>query len=323
MRSTAMTRGKTPARFDHSAFLYDSDDAYAAMLVPFLRDGLARGEGVAVATSRDRITLLRDALAADADAVRFLPADEWYVRPVRTIAGWARMLATSAAKGQPFTRLVGQVQFGPDDQHRGWVRFESALNRSLAGANGHLLCPYDLRELPADLIEAAGRTHPLLCGGTETDGRLRDSDRYLPPERLLAELAEPPYPVSGEPLVRLPVADTVAGLRDHVRSRARAEGWLTDDRLEDLVLALSEVATNCVRHGGGRRELKLWLTVDAVVCEVTDEGVTPPGPLAGYVPPPPDAVGGMGLWLVHQVCDALAITVSSGLTRARFAVRRA
>jgi hypothetical protein len=45
--------------------------------------------------------------------------------------------------------------------------------------------------------------------------------------------------------------------------------------------------------------------------------------LAGYLPPPPGAVGGMGLWLVHQVCDALAIQASGGLTRARFALRRA
>jgi hypothetical protein len=31
----------------------------------------------------------------------------------------------------------------------------------------------------------------------------------------------------------------------------------------------------------------------------------------------------MGLWLVHQVCDSLAIATSGGLTRARFAILRA
>lgn len=317
MGVSGSVQGRPGGRFEHSAFLYDSDAAYLASLVPFVRDGLALDQAVAVATDRGRIGMLRDALGADAAAVRFLADDEWYVRPVRTIAGWARILATSAAKGRPSTRLVGQVRFGPVDQHAGWVRFESALNRALAGLNGHLMCPYDLRELPPHLIEAAARTHPLIC-----DGRWFDSDRYEAPERLLTQVVEPPYPVSGEPVVDLPVADTVAGLRDHVRIRAQTEQWLPPERLEDLVLAVSEVATNCVRHGGGRRKLKVWLNAEAVVCEVTDEGGTPPDPLAGYLPPPPGAVGGMGLWLVHQICDALAIETSGGLTRARFAVRR-
>ncbi|HEX8343122.1 MAG TPA: sensor histidine kinase [Actinoplanes sp.] len=305
-------------RFDHSAFLYDSDAAYTSTLVTFIRDGLARDESVAVATDHGRIAMLCDALGDDAAAVRFLADDEWYVRPVRTIAGWARMLAASAARGRPSTRLVGQVRFGPEEQHTGWVRCESALNRALARWNGHLMCPYDLRELPSHLIEAAARTHPLIC-----DGGWSASDRYEAPERLLADVVEPPYPVTGDPVVRVPVADTVAGLREKVRHRAEAERWLSPERLDDLVLAVSEVATNCVRHGGGHGELKVWLNTEAVVCEVTDRGTTPPDPLAGYLPPPPGAVGGMGLWLVHQVCDALAIHASGGLTRARFAVRRA
>jgi anti-sigma regulatory factor (Ser/Thr protein kinase) len=316
MRGSGTLRERTPPRFEHSAFLYDTDDAYTAVLVPFLREGLGQGERVAVATSRERIDLLREALDGDAAAVTFLPDDEWYVRPVRTIAGWARML-TGSARRSPYTRLVGQVRFGTADQHPAWVRFESALNRSLAGANGHLLCPYDRRDLPPSLVEAARRTHPVLC-----DGQWFDSDGFLPPERLLAQVPEPAYPVSGDPVVVLPVADTVSGLRNHVRSRARAEGWLSADRLEDLVLALSEVATNCVRHGAGHRELKVWVTVDAVVCEVTDEGTHPPDPLAGYLPPEPGAIGGMGLWLSYQVCDSLAIDSSQGVTRARFAVRR-
>ena len=303
--------------FDHSAFLYDTDDAYVATLVPFVRAGLAQGEGVAVAAAPDRIDLLRDALESDAAAVRFIADHEWYVRPVRTIAGWARMLGGTAARGPSYTRLVGQVRFGTAEEHPAWVRFESALNRALAHTNGHLMCPYDRRLLPAELLDAAGRTHPLLC-----DGRWFDSPTYLAPEQVLTEVTEPPYPVRGDPLVALPVADTVAGLREHVRSRARSERWLAPDRLEDLILAVSEIATNCVRHGGGRRELKVWLTGEAVVCEVTDEGSDPPGPLAGYLPPRADAVGGMGLWLVHQVCDSLTIRTTGGTTRARFAILR-
>ncbi|WP_158647528.1 sensor histidine kinase [Actinoplanes sp. ATCC 53533] len=302
-------------RFTHSAFRYDSDTAYGTTLAAFVRDGLARDEAVAVVANPRHTGLLRDALAGDAAEVRFLPAEEWYVRPVRTIAGWSQLLRAAAASGRPGMRLIGHTPLAYGAQT--WVRFESALNSSLAGLAGHLLCPYDRATLPAEAMLTAARTHPRLH-----DGGWRDSAAYEAPERLLAELPEPPYPVSGEPVIAVPVRDTVADLRTQVRARAAAEGWLPPDRVENLLLALSEVATNGIRHGGEQRELRVWLTDEAVVCEVTDDGTVPPGPLAGYLPPRPGVIGGMGLWLVQQLCDAMAIRTVNGLTHARFALRR-
>jgi anti-sigma regulatory factor (Ser/Thr protein kinase) len=295
--------------------LYDTDAAYGATVSAFVREGLARDEPVAVAASARHTALLREHLAGDAAQVRFLPAEEWYVRPVRTIAGWAQLLRASAKHGRPFMRLVGHTS--PAHGTRSWVRFESALNTSLAGLRGHLLCPYDRATLSTDTVRTAARTHPRLY-----DGGWVDSTGYEPPERLLTELPEPPYPVVGEPVLAVPVKDTVAELRAQVRARAAAEGWLPPDRAENLLLALSEVATNGIRHGGEQRELRIWLTDDAVVCEVTDNGSAPPGPLAGYLPPTAGMIGGMGLWLVQQLCDAMAIRTVDGLTHARFAMRR-
>jgi anti-sigma regulatory factor (Ser/Thr protein kinase) len=303
------------AQFRHSAFLHDTDAAYGATVSAFVRDGLARGEAVAVAASHRHAAVLRDHLNGDAAEVRFLPVDEWYVRPVQTIAGWSRLLRAAVAGGRPAMRLVGHTS--PAHGTRTWVRYESALNTALAGLPGHLLCPYDRAALPAEAVRPAGHTHPRLY-----DGAWHDSTSYEPPERLLAELPEPPYPVSGEPVLAVPVKDTVADLRAQVRARAAAEGWLPPAQVENLVLALSEVATNGIRHGGEQRELRIWLTGDAVVCEVTDDGAVPPGPLAGYLPPRSGVTGGMGLWLVQQLCDAMAIRTVDGLTRARFAVRR-
>ncbi|MFI5494727.1 anti-sigma factor RsbA family regulatory protein [Actinoplanes sp. NPDC051859] len=301
--------------FTHSAFLYDTDVAYAELLGGFLRDGLERGETVAVAAGPDHIGLLRDTLSGDAAAVRFLPADEWYARPAKTIAGWAQLLRTAAAEGSPFVRLIGQIPYaGPPAP---WLRFESALNRSLAELHGHLLCPYDRGSLPGELLEAAVRTHPRLH-----DGEWRDNAGYEVPESFLATLPERPWPVAGEPLLALPVGDTVAQLRTLIRERAGAEAWLPSARVEVLVLALSEIATNSIRHGGKHRQLRIWLSADAVVTEVTDDGAVGPSPLAGYLLPRPGEVGGMGLWLVHQLCDALSIRQEGGLTHVRFAVRR-
>lgn len=297
----------------HSAFLYDTAAQYLGFLVPFICEGLHRDESVAVATSRRHIASLRRALGADAATVRFLPSDEWYVRPVRTIAGWAEMLRAARAAGR-VARLVGEVEFRGDD--RSWVRFESALNAALTGP-GHLLCPYDRTHLPRHLVDAARRTHHVLH-----DGGWHHSDAYVAPERFLDEVAEPVHPVDGEPIIVIPVGDTVMGLRAHLRDRATAEDWLPPDRVEMLVLAISEIATNSIRHGGRHRELRVWVDRDAVVCEIADDGPHPPHPLAGYLPPSPGMPGGMGLWLVAQTCDALSLRADGGRTYARFALRR-
>ncbi|HEU4350128.1 MAG TPA: anti-sigma factor RsbA family regulatory protein [Actinoplanes sp.] len=308
-------RNSGAAHLSHSAFFYDSADEYAGFLQPFISEGLERGESIAMAAARPRIALLREALGPDAAAVRFLPADEWYVRPVRTIGGWTKTLRTAAATGRPVARLINEVDF--HDPHPSWVRYESALNASLAPFDAHVLCPYDRLNLPLTLIDAARRTHHRVH-----DGGWHHSDEYVEPERLLADLDEPAFPAKGDPIVEVSVVDTVADLRAHLRNRASSEGWLPPDRIEVLVLALSEVATNGIRHGGSRRALRVWLNPEAVVCEVTDDGSRPPGPLAGYLPPTPGVVGGMGLWLVGQICDSLSVHTTNGVTHARFALRR-
>ncbi|MFI5931694.1 anti-sigma factor RsbA family regulatory protein [Actinoplanes sp. NPDC051494] len=293
--------------FVHSAFLYADDAAYASTLSGFVRDGLAGGEAVAVAAPADRIRILREALGGDAAEVRFLPADEWFVRPVRTIAAWSHILRDAVRGG----RLISHL---PDAGRAvSWVRFEAALNRSLSGLHGHMVCPYDQRSLTGP----AGRTHPWLH-----DGGWGENAGYESPEQVLAGLPEPPWPVTGAPVLAVPVGDTVAGLRADIRARALAEGWLPPARLDNLLLALSELVTNGIRHGGPHRELRLWVTADAVVCEVTDDGPVPPAPLAGYLPPSAGRPGGMGLWLVEHLCDAMSIHQAGGITRARFALRR-
>ena len=310
-----MSRSPT---LDHSAFRYDSDDEYVATLVPHLSAALDQGDAAAVAVSRERAGLLRDALGDAAAGVTFLPDDEWYVRPGRTIAGWVRVLTTSAARGHRFTRLVGETRFGPSADHPLWIRYEAAVNRALAGAAADLLCPYDTRARPADVLDAIDRTHPCL---TDTKG-VRPNPRFEDPEDVLRDVAEPPVVTTGPPTVQLAVGSTVAGLRELVRNRSRADGWLRGQRLEELVLAISEVTTNGVRHGGRLRRLAIWVTDDAVTCEVADDGGVPPAPLTGYLPPVAGVIGGMGLWLVRQVCDAVHIGAADGMTRVRFRVDR-
>ena len=90
-------------------------------------------------------------------------------------------------------------------------------------------------------------------------------------------------------------------VRALAEKQARMAG-LPDDRVVDFVIAVSEVAGNTVRHARSPGSIEIWSDGDEVVCEIRDEGVIA-DPLAGSKPPPADANGGHGLWLVHQVCD--------------------
>jgi len=97
----------------------------------------------------------------------------------------------------------------------------------------------------------------------------------------------------------------LAKVRALVLQQARAAG-LTEARSNDLVLAVSEVAANTLRHTRSSGALAIWKDVGEVVCEIQDEG-TITDPLAGQRRPGPDATGGHGLWLVHQVCDRVEL----------------
>ena len=82
---------------------------------------------------------------------------------------------------------------------------------------------------------------------------------------------------------------------------ARMAG-LPDDRVMDFVIAVSEVAANSVRHARSPGSMEIWQHGDEIICEMRDAGVMA-DPEAGRRPPPPEANGGHGLWLVYKLCD--------------------
>jgi anti-sigma regulatory factor (Ser/Thr protein kinase) len=80
------------------------------------------------------------------------------------------------------------------------------------------------------------------------------------------------------------------------------------DQVRHLVIIASELASNAVRHGGGRGRLRLWRVDGAVRCEVSDEGPGLPDPRgAGTTNPPALALGGRGLWIVRRLSTELTI----------------
>jgi serine/threonine-protein kinase RsbW len=113
----------------------------------------------------------------------------------------------------------------------------------------------------------------------------------------------------------------VTELRHAVASCAGAAG-LSGERLDDFVVAVNELLTNAVRHGGGRGRVRLWRVAGAVVCEVADSGAGLPGPVPEQPQrPAPDEPGGWGLWLAGELTDTLEIVTGADGTTVRVSSR--
>ncbi|HSK35434.1 MAG TPA: ATP-binding protein, partial [Actinomycetota bacterium] len=87
---------------------------------------------------------------------------------------------------------------------------------------------------------------------------------------------------------------------------ARPPPGSTPAAAPDLVQAVDELATNSLRHGGGRGTLRIWRDAGALVCEVRDAGRLE-DPMAGRERPAAERDRGRGLWMVNQLCDLVQL----------------
>ncbi|MFI6484410.1 ATP-binding protein [Nonomuraea sp. NPDC050663] len=103
----------------------------------------------------------------------------------------------------------------------------------------------------------------------------------------------------------------------------QAAGWgLSGRALEDFVLAVNEIVTNAVLHGGGSGELLLWCQDGRLWCEVSDAG---PGIPAAWIDrdrlPTSFSGGGRGIWLIRRLCSQISFVTGPAGTIVRFAAR--
>ncbi|WP_329100908.1 ATP-binding protein [Micromonospora sp. NBC_01699] len=100
-------------------------------------------------------------------------------------------------------------------------------------------------------------------------------------------------------------ATDISALRHRVARLAAGNG-LHGDRLDDFVLAVYEILTNAVRHGGGTGSMRLEHLDGDLVCQVDDDGPGfSPGARADNAVP---RTGGRGLRLARELTDSLTIT---------------
>lgn len=293
----------------HVGFFYKTPDEYARTVAGFLRAGLADGEALLVAVPAANLSLIKDTLGRDSARVECADMTELGRNPARIIP---RLRAFIDRHPGRRVRYVGEPIWASRNaaELREATRHEALVNLAFATAGTQILCPYDAAGLDAAIIADAARTHPLLL----SDGHSRPSQGYAVPFEIPSTCSLPlPAPTSDA--MSHTYRTNLSEVRALVFKQAIAAG-LSEARANDLVLAVSEVAANTLRHTRSSGTLDIWRDQGEVICQVRDSG-TITDPLVGRRMPPPDASGGHGLWLVHQVCDLVELRSDSAGTTVR------
>jgi anti-sigma regulatory factor (Ser/Thr protein kinase) len=281
----------------HMIYPYSGDQEYVSGALAYIERARSAGGTVIVAAPPARREALRGQLGGEND-VSFVDTVALGRNPGRLIPAWQEWISQRARSGtvhginetlEPLRSGAGESE----SRYQEWL-----LNRAFAQAPAwSLMCPVDTGGQPATTVEALTRCHPLVWNGTT----------HIPSADYLGDR----YPF--EPLPE-PVADVEQAYYDigtlH-KLRSQTADWaaahdLPAQQVRALTLAVSEVATNSIRYGGGHGTLRFWSQDGAVVCELSDTGIIA-DPLAGRARPDEGQLGGRGLWFVNNLCDLVEI----------------
>ncbi|OOV16695.1 anti-sigma regulatory factor [Streptomyces avermitilis] len=295
----------------HPALFYRTEQEYTRQTVAFLREGLTNGEPMAVAVPGPNLELIKAGLGGDAEDILFLDMTEAGRNPGRIIPKVLRGFADAHPKGR--VRIIGEPIWAGRSavEYPACAQHEALINAAFEGRAVTILCPYDEVGLDPEVIADAKVTHPTVISG---DGRESVSDAYdwqAVVDRYNQVLAPAPdaaaFSYGGEDL---------PAVRQFALAQAMRLG-MAGERLMDVELAVAELTTNSVVHGGGRGTLAVWAEQGQLVCEVRDAGRLT-DPLAGRRPPERGQLGGRGLMLVHYVSDLVRVHTGDDGTTVRF-----
>lgn len=285
--------------FEHHAVFYSGLDGLVQAVVPFIKEGVDRGEQVLVALRHDALEAVERALGGDATRVDFVDMGELGANPACIIPEWRRFLEDAAGEGP--VRGVGEPVWSGrrDVEMQEAVLHEALLNLAFDGGPAwQLLCPYDVATLPPEVIEEAARTHPVATGAGVTAA-------YSGPDEGRVRFSSPLPPAPGDADTVAFGRDDLAGLRAVV-ARLAAQAGVGGGATDDVVLACHELATNSIVHGGGRGLLRAWSDPSAFVAEISDGGVIH-DPLVGRDLLQELAENGRGIWMANQLCDLVQV----------------
>jgi hypothetical protein len=183
------------------AFFHSAEEEYETLL-PFIKEGLDRGErSFHIIDDRLRAEY-HQRLAeigidvAEATASGQLEIRRWEQAYLRDgcfdqeamLQLIEEVLQQGKANGFPLTRLIAHMEWSVSGQPgcENLVEYETRLNQILPRYDDPVICTYNLAHYRADVVMDILRTHPLVIIG----GQLQHNPFFVPPDELLNELRQ-------------------------------------------------------------------------------------------------------------------------------------
>jgi anti-sigma regulatory factor (Ser/Thr protein kinase) len=283
--------------YDHSALLYHSEREYVDRLVQFISDGLELLEPILVAVPGDRLASLRGALGDAAAELTLADITDFGRNPGRILAG--QLAFVERHTGQRVRIVAEPAWVGRSAfEYLACMQHEALANIAFAGTDITGLCPYDASCLDESVLADVRLTHPQIW--------LDGSRRHCPEYAVDAALDQCNQPLATSAAA---VTHTVEQPRDLAGARRCGERYsrllgMSAERVADLLLVATELATNSLDHAGGACRMAFWYENGYVVCETRDMGCWA-DPLAGRRPPVAGSSGPYGLFVVNAIADLL------------------
>jgi len=179
------TAATAPKLLEHRVLAYGSDEEYLATAIPFLTEGMERSDCLLAVTTEAQIELLRDTLDDRAEDVEFADSADWYRSPDAALKGYRTFVNENFEAGAAWIRIVGEPVWAgrSDAEITAWTRYESILNLAFASSPATIVCPYDMRSLPVEVVADARLTHPEVAHGIDATA----NPAYRGPEDFLVD----------------------------------------------------------------------------------------------------------------------------------------
>jgi anti-sigma regulatory factor (Ser/Thr protein kinase) len=293
--------------YDHSALFYRSEREYVDRLVQFIEDGLDQQQPILLAVPGDKLASVSSALGDAAVEVTMADITDFGRNPGRILAGQLAFVERHAGR---HVRVISEPAWAgrTASEYLACMQHEALANIAFAGSDITGLCPYDASCLDESVLADVRLTHPQIWLG--------GSRRHCPEYAVDAALDQCNQPLATSPAAvthNVHQAADLAGVRRCGERYGRLLG-MHADRMADLLLVATELATNSLDHAGGACRMAFWYEAGYVICEARDMGYWA-DPLAGRRPPAVGSAGPYGLFVVNAIADLLRThTTSDGTT---------
>lgn len=194
--------GTTLGKHHHICALFYTDEQEYRVLLPFIKEGIERGEKafhIVDTKVRDQHLARLQAAGIDVAAeesngqLEVLRWQDAYIEDSRfdqrrMIALVEKALRGGHAKGYKQTRLVAHMEWALEDMPgvNDLVEYETRLNHVLPKYKDPVICVYDCTRFGAGVVMDIMRTHPMVIVG----GVLQENPFFVPPDQFLRELRE-------------------------------------------------------------------------------------------------------------------------------------